>query len=41
MSFGLGEAQQADWIHIYWPSGQVQQLGPQPAGHIIEVTEAG
>jgi enediyne biosynthesis protein E4 len=39
MSFGLGDAAQADWLRVHWPSGVVSTLGPQPAGHLLVVTE--
>jgi len=39
MSFGLGHASEADWIRVYWPSGAISHLGPQPAGHIAFITE--
>jgi len=39
LSFGLGDAVRADWLRIYWPSGAVSEIGPQPAGHLVLVTE--
>ena len=39
MSFGLGDAAQADWLRVHWPSGAVSTLGPQPAGHLLVITE--
>jgi len=39
MSFGLGDAAQADWLRVHWPSGAISTLGPQPAGHLVVITE--
>ena len=39
MSFGLGDAVEADWIRVHWPSGTVSELGPQPAGYVAVITE--
>lgn len=39
LTFGLGQASQADTIEIRWPSGQVDQLSKIPAGQTITVTE--
>ncbi|MBJ94025.1 MAG: hypothetical protein CMP23_06045 [Rickettsiales bacterium] len=40
MSFGLGPAEQADWLRIHWPSGIISEFGPQPAGHLLIITES-
>ena len=37
--FGLGKAEQAEWMEITWPSGKVQRLGPVPAGVSVKVVE--
>jgi len=39
MSFGLADADQADWLRVYWPSGVVSEIGPQPAGHLLYISE--
>ena len=39
MSFGLGDAEEVDWIRVQWPSGAISELGPQPAGHVAIITE--
>jgi hypothetical protein len=39
LSFGLGAAKGALAVEVAWPSGQVDRLGPQPAGRTIVVTE--
>ena len=41
MSFGLGDAEEVDWIRVQWPSGAISELGPQPAGHVAVITEPG
>jgi hypothetical protein len=37
--FGLGEANQVDWIEITWPSGLVQRFENLPADRIIIIEE--
>lgn len=37
--FGLGEANQVDWIEITWPSGLVQRFENLPADQIIIIEE--
>ncbi len=37
--FGLGDAKQADWVEITWPSGAKQKLKAVPANTSIAVTE--
>jgi hypothetical protein len=37
--FGLGEADQVDWIEITWPSGLVQRFENLPADQIIIIEE--
>jgi len=32
LHFGLGEAAQVDAVEVYWPSGQVDRIGPLKAG---------
>ena len=39
LRFGLGTADAAEQVVIRWPSGQVQELGPLPAGKVHEVVE--
>ena len=35
----LGEAKEADWIEVLWPSGEQTRLGPTAAGSSLIVTE--
>ncbi|MEE2828374.1 MAG: CRTAC1 family protein [Myxococcota bacterium] len=37
--FGLGDAQEADRIEVLWPSGIHQDIGAQPTGYRIRITE--
>ncbi len=39
LNFGLGDRDRVDSIQVIWPSGTVQDLGPQDAGQIITITE--
>jgi hypothetical protein len=39
LTFGLGTADKVDAIEVFWPSGQLDKLGPQPAGRTVTVTE--
>jgi hypothetical protein len=39
LTFGLGSAKGVDAIEVAWPSGQLDRLGPQPAGRALVVTE--
>jgi len=39
MHFGLGDRARAENVRIQWPSGELQELPPLPAGFIYEVTE--
>jgi len=39
LHFGLGPATKVDAIVIRWPSGQVDQLGPQPADQLLTIRE--
>jgi hypothetical protein len=39
LTFGLGTAKGVDSLEVAWPSGQVDRLGPQPAGRTVVVTE--
>ena len=39
LHFGLGPATKVDTIVIRWPSGQVDQLGPQPADQLLTIRE--
>jgi hypothetical protein len=40
LTFGLGAADRAASVEVTRPSGQVDKLGPQPAGRTVVVTEA-
>ena len=37
--FGLGQAEEAEWIEITWPSGKTQRLGPVEAGTSLKIVE--
>jgi len=39
LTFGLGTADKAEAIEVFWPSGQLDKLGPQPAGRTVTITE--
>jgi len=39
LSFGLGAARGVESVEVAWPSGQVDRLGPQPAGRTLVITE--
>lgn len=41
LSFGLGAHQRVDAVEVAWPSGQIDRLGPQPAGRPLVVREGG
>jgi thiol-disulfide isomerase/thioredoxin len=37
--FGLGQAEEAEWVEITWPSGNTQRLGPVEAGASLKIVE--
>jgi thiol-disulfide isomerase/thioredoxin len=37
--FGLGQAEEAEWIEITWPSGNTQRFGPVAAGTSFKIVE--
>ena len=37
--FGLGQAEEAEWVEIAWPSGNTQRLGPVEAGTSFKIVE--
>ena len=37
--FGLGEAEQVDWLEVTWPSGEKTRFESLPANRAIEITE--
>ena len=39
LTFGLGTADKVDALEVFWPSGQLDKLGPQTAGRTITITE--
>jgi enediyne biosynthesis protein E4 len=39
LTFGLGTADKADSVEVFWPSGELQKLGAQAAGRTLTVTE--
>ena len=39
LTFGLGAAKGVESLEVAWPSGQVDRLGPQPAGRTLVLTE--
>jgi hypothetical protein len=39
LHFGLGSAAQVESIRIRWPSGKVDNLGPEPAGQELTIEE--
>ena len=39
VTFGLGEADRVDSLIVYWPSGQLERLGPLTANQEITLTE--
>ena len=39
--FGLGAADRADSLHIYWPSGVLQRLADLPIDAYVSVVEGG
>ncbi|MCP5110698.1 MAG: hypothetical protein GY953_07685, partial [bacterium] len=39
LHFGLGDAERAEKVRVFWPSGDVQELGPLDAGFLYEITE--
>jgi hypothetical protein len=39
VTFGLGTARGVEAVEVAWPSGQVDRLGPQPAGRTLVLTE--
>jgi hypothetical protein len=39
LHFGLGAAKSVDSIVVHWPSGQVDEIGPQKAGAEITIVE--
>ena len=39
LHFGLGSAEKADTIDVYWPSGHVDTLSAVPAGRVVSIRE--
>jgi hypothetical protein len=39
LNFGLGDRDRVDLIQVIWPSGIIQNLGPQDTGQILTITE--
>jgi enediyne biosynthesis protein E4 len=39
LTFGLGTADKVEALEVFWPSGQLEKLGPQTAGRTITITE--
>ena len=39
LQFGLGAATAAESVEVQWPGGELEKLGPLPAGHIVTITE--
>lgn len=39
LQFGLGEAGAVDAVEVQWPGGNLEKIGPLPAGQIVTITE--
>ena len=39
LHYGLGDAKQADRVEVRWPSGLVEQFGPQAANRVVTLVE--
>src|SRR5262245_36081033 len=39
LQFGLGEASAVDAVEVQWPGGNLEKIGPLPAGQIVTITE--
>ena len=39
LHYGLGDAKQADRVEVRWPSGLVEEFGPQAANRVVTLVE--
>jgi hypothetical protein len=39
LHYGLGDAQQAERVEVHWPSGLVEEFGPQAANRVVTLVE--
>lgn len=39
LEFGLGRANNVDWVEVFWPSGRTQKLEDVAANQVLEILE--